>query len=290
MTEVLTWVEGARPRTLPAAVVPVLVGTASVGGHAVAWRSFAALIVALGLQVGANYANDYHDGQRGVDAVRTGPRRLVASGLAPPNAVRRGALGAFGVAALAGLALAAVTSYWLVVVGAGCLGAAWCYAGGPRPYGAAGMGEVGVFVFFGVVAVLGSAYVNAGDIPLAATIAAVPVGGLAAALLVVNNVRDRPGDEAAGKATLAVRIGDVGARKLFLGLLIAAAAGDVALAVGSNSPWCLLALAAAPLAAPPVRAVLGGESGAALIPALGATARLHLVHGVLLAAGLTLGR
>jgi 1,4-dihydroxy-2-naphthoate octaprenyltransferase len=204
------WVAGARPRTLPAAVVSVAVGTAAAFSQSgvVWWRAAAALVVSLAVQIGTNYANDYSDGIRGTDDVRVGPVRLVASGLKPAPAVKRAAFLSFGVAAVAGLALALAVAWWLVLVGAACFAAGWFYTGGSKPYGYAGLGELAVFVFFGVVATAGSAFVHTGHVTLLALGASVPVGALATALLVVNNLRDIPTDTAAGKRTLAVRLGD----------------------------------------------------------------------------------
>lgn len=282
------WVEAARPRTLPAAVAPVLVGTAAAAAFS-AWRAVAALVVSVAVQVGVNYANDYFDGVRGVDtAARTGPRRAVAAGLVPA-ARMRGAIGvALGVAALAGLALAAATTWWLLAVGAVSFAAALAYSGGPRPYASAGLGEVFVFVFFGLVATVGSAYVQDERVPAAAVAAALPVGLLIVAILVANNLRDIPTDTAAGKRTLAVRLGDRGTRRLFAGLVAVPFPLLVAVALAAGSPWPLLALLAVPLAVPPLRAVLGGASGRDLIPALAGTGRLVGVFGVLLALGLVL--
>ena len=244
------------------------------------------MVVAVALQVGTNYANDYSDGVRGTDAVRVGPVRLVASGLASPRAVRRAAIGAFAVAAAGGLALAAVADWWLILVGAACIAAGWLYTGGPRPYGYAGLGEVFVFVFFGLVATVGTEYVQVGRITGLAVGAAVPVGLLAVALLVVNNLRDIPGDTASGKRTLAVRIGAAATRKLYAGAVLVPFGVAVLLAVWR--PGTLLALLALPLAVPPLRQVLGGVEGKGLIGVLGATGRLQLVFGALLAAGLAL--
>ena len=201
------WFLGVRPWTLPASAVPVLVGTgaAAAYGHAIWWRALLAGVVAVSLQVGVNYANDYSDGVRGTDAVRVGPLRLVASGTATPGAVKRAALLAFVVAGIAGLALAAVAGWWLLAVGAACVAAAWLYTGGPRPYGYVGLGEVAVFAFFGVVATVGTAYVQTEKVTGLELLTALPVGLLAVSLLVVNNLRDIPGDTAAGKRTLAVR-------------------------------------------------------------------------------------
>ncbi len=282
------WVLGARPRTLPASVVPVLVGTgaAAAYGAAIWWRALLAGVVALSLQIGVNYANDYSDGVRGTDAARVGPVRLVAGGLASPGAVKRAALAAFGVAGAAGLVLAAVAGWWLVALGAVCVIAAWSYTGGPRPYGYVGLGEVSVFVFFGLVATTGTAYVQTDMLTSLEVLAAVPVGLIAVALLVVNNLRDIPGDTAAGKRTLAVRIGPAATRRLYEACVLLAVLLVVPIAF--IRPWALLGLAAFPVAIAPVRAVASGAEGRALIPVLGATGRAQLVLGVLLAIGLAL--
>jgi 1,4-dihydroxy-2-naphthoate octaprenyltransferase len=213
------WVLGSRPRTLPASVVPVVVGTAvaGAGGHAVWWRAVLAAVVALALQVGTNYANDYSDGIRGTDEDRVGPVRLVASGLKTAGEVKRAAILAFGLAAAAGLVLAAVASWWLLLVGAASIAAGYLYTGGPRPYGYAGLGELFVFVFFGLVATVGTAYVQLERITGLAVLAAVPVGLLAVAMLVVNNLRDIAGDEVSGKRTLAVRLGAPATRLVYAG-------------------------------------------------------------------------
>ncbi len=282
------WIAGARPRTLPASVIPVAVGTAvaAASRDAIWWRAGAALIVSVAIQVGTNYANDYSDGKRGTDAVRVGPVRLVASGLASPDSVKRAALIAFAVAALAGLALAAVAGWWLIAVGAACLAAGWLYTGGPRPYGYAGLGELFVFVFFGLVATTATAYVQTGRITGLALLASIPMGLLAVALLVVNNLRDIPGDTTAGKNTLAVRLGAPATRILYTST-IAGAFVAVPL-VALVRPWALLALAAVPLAVLPVRRVLSREAGRGLVAVLQATGRLQLVFGFLLAAGIAL--
>jgi 1,4-dihydroxy-2-naphthoate polyprenyltransferase len=286
------WIAGARPRTLPAAVVPVLVGTACAAGRVdvIAWRAVAAMVVALALQVGTNYANDYSDGVRGTDSAgrRVGPVRLVGSGLAAPGTVKRAALGAFAVAGLAGLALVVAAGWELLVVGALSLVAGWFYTGGPRPYGYLGFGELFVFTFFGVVATSGSAYVQEEQLSGLALAASIPVGLLATALLVTNNLRDIPGDTASGKRTLAVRLGDGNTRSLYVTLVVAAAVVVPLIAVLGDRPAALAALAATPLAVPPVRTVLGGARGPALIPVLVATGRLHLAFGTLLALGLWL--
>jgi 1,4-dihydroxy-2-naphthoate octaprenyltransferase len=249
------------------------------------------VVVALAVQIAVNYANDYFDGVRGVDTVqRAGPRRAVASGLVSPRAMRIAILLAMAVAAGAGLALAAIVSWWLLLVGAAAFVALLGYSGGPRPYASAGLGELFVFLFFGLVATLGSSYVQHSRLPATAWIAAVATGVLAVAILVVNNLRDVPTDAIAGKRTLAVRIGEARTRQLF----VAAIALGLGLAVigepvAAKSAWPLLALLAIPLAREPIAAVRGGGVGRALIPALGGTGKLELAVAVLLAAGLLLG-
>ena len=288
MANAQQWFSAARPRTLPAAVAPVLVGTgAGIALDGFSWlRGGLALIVSLALQVGVNYSNDYSDGIRGTDTERVGPMRLVGSGAAAPATVRRAALACFAIAGLCGLILAALTSWWLVPVGVASVAAAWFYTGGPRPYGYAGFGEVFVFVFFGLVAVLGTTYVQAGRISLTAVVAAIGIGLLACALLMANNLRDVATDAAVGKRTLAVHLGDPLSRRVFV-LMIGGAFLAVAV-VGVRHPWCLLALLAIPLAVAPVRAVLGGAKGPDLIAVLGATARVEIVYAVLLTIGLAL--
>jgi 1,4-dihydroxy-2-naphthoate octaprenyltransferase len=288
-TGLALWVAGARPRTLGAAVAPVVVGTAagsSATGALLVGRAALALVVGVAVQVGANYANDYSDGVRGADATRVGPLRLTASGLVPPPAVRRAAIGAFALAAVAGLALSLIAEPWLVLVGVAAIAAAVLYTGGPKPYGYLGLGEVMVLVFFGFAATAGSAYVQAGRVPATAWWASLTLGLLACAVLVANNVRDRVGDTAAGKHTLAVRLGDCPARFLYVAGLAGAFAAVGA--VGVAAPWALLALGAVVLAVRPTRVVLGGETGPGLIPVLVATVRLELVVGALLALGLWL--
>ncbi len=298
MTTSAQWLAGARPRTLPAAVAPVLVGTsvAMWDGGAVWDRAMLALLVALALQVGVNYANDYSDGVRGTDAQRVGPVRLVGQGLATPGAVKRAALLAFGVAGLAGLALVALSGlWWLLLVGAAAILAAWTYTGGPRPYGYAGLGEVFVFVFFGLVAVCGTAVVQVGFISGVALACGVGVGALSCAILVANNLRDIPGDTRAGKNTLAVRLGDARTRTLYAALVGVALAVPAALGVaGSIAPaaWPatgIVGMGALALAVQPLRAVRTGASGPALVPVLGATGRLLLGYGVLLSIGIAIG-
>jgi len=283
------WVAGARPRTLPAAVVPVAVGTAvAVGEGIVVWRFVAALIVALAIQVGTNFANDYQDGVRGTDDLRVGPVRLVASGLASASDVRTAALASFGVAAVFGLALAAAVGWELVLVGLLSFAAGWLYTGGPKPYGYLGLGEVFVFVFFGLVATVGSFYVQTSEVTALAVCAAVPVGLLATALLVVNNLRDIPTDTEAGKRTLAVRLGDRTTRIVYVTMLVGVFLLVIVLAVTARMP-ALLGLVGIVFAIPPIRRVRAGATGPELIPVLGATGRAQLVTGLLLALGLAVG-
>ena len=289
MTTAAQWLEGARPRTLPAAIAPVLVGSgAAAAEHGFRpVRALLALVVALALQVGVNYANDYSDGIRGTDADRVGPLRLVGSGVAPPQAVLRAALGCFGVAAAAGLVLAALTTLWLVALGAVMIAAAWGYTGGTRPYGYRGYGELSVFVFFGLVAVLGTTYVQLERLTLPALFGGVACGALACAILVTNNLRDIPSDTVSGKRTLAVVLGDRRSRVVYPALVVTAFGATVLAALAA--PGALLALLAAPLAVGPLTHVRQGASGRDLVPVLRDTGRLQLVFGVLLAAGLALG-
>ncbi len=286
MTTTSQWVAGARPRTLPAAVAPVLAGTgvAAYEDAAVWWKALLALVVSLALQVGVNYANDYSDGVRGTDDERVGPLRLVGSGTASPAAVKRAAFLSFGVAAVTGLVLAATTAWWLVAVGLLCIVAAWFYTGGARPYGYLGLGEVMVFVFFGLVAVMGTVYVQTETFPVAGWYAACGVGALACAILVANNLRDVPTDREVGKRTLAVRLGDARTRGLYALLVGAAVVATVGVAL-STTPWALLGLALLVPGGRAVRTVTGGAAGPALVPVLQQTG----VAELLLAAGLALG-
>jgi 1,4-dihydroxy-2-naphthoate octaprenyltransferase len=283
------WVAGARPRTLPAALSPVLVGTGAAAalGAAHAGRALLAAVVALALQVGVNYANDYSDGVRGTDADRVGPLRLTGSGAAPPRQVLRAALLSFGVAAVAGVALVALSgAWWLLVVGALAVVAAWTYTGGPRPYGYAGLGEVFVFLFFGLVAVLGTTYTQAGRLSGDAWAGAVAIGSLACAILVANNLRDVPTDAVAGKRTLAVRLGEARTRTLYTALLVLP---YLLLSVPARTtPFALLPLLTAPLAVAAVRVVRGGATGRDLVPVLGRTGQLELAYALLLAVALGL--
>jgi 1,4-dihydroxy-2-naphthoate octaprenyltransferase len=318
-TPLRMWVAGARPRTLPAALVPVVVGTAAgylttghdfvvselSNGHVVSrsatpvTHSFSpvnailALIVALALQIGTNYVNDYADGVRGTDEVRVGPVRLVAGKLATIRQVKVAALASFGISGIAGLVLAIRVSYWFIPLGLLCGLAGWAYTGGRHPYGYLGLGEVLVFVFFGLVATAGSAYVQ--HVPFMdgyhfpwsfALWVAVPVGLLAAALLQANNLRDVETDKETGKKTVAVRLGRKRAGYLYVVTLAATAASIVVLQ--HYRGWALLALVALPLAVVPARLALSDQNGRTLLPMLAATARLQLAVGVLLTIGLLL--
>ena len=282
------WLAGTRPRTLPAAVVPVLIGSGVALGYDRFswWRALLALVVALALQIGVNFANDYSDGVRGSDAKRVGPVRLVAAGLATPRHVLAAAFGCFLVAGAAGLALAAVTAWWLVAVGAACVAAAWFYTGGPRPYGYHGLGEVFVFTFFGVVAVAGTAYVQMDRFSWLGLAASVPAGLLACALLIVNNLRDIQGDTVAAKRTLAVRLGDARSRTAYLLTLVLAFCGAALIAI--DRPLTLITAITVPLAWIPLRSVRAGASGPALVKALGQTGRLQLAFGIAFAIGLAI--
>jgi 1,4-dihydroxy-2-naphthoate polyprenyltransferase len=290
MASAAHWVAGARPRTLPAAISPVLAGTgvAASADDAVWWKALLALVVALALQVGVNYANDYSDGIRGTDADRVGPMRLVGSGTASPGAVKRAAFLAFGVAAVAGLVLAATTAWWLVLVGAVSVLAAWFYTGGSKPYGYLGLGEVMVFVFFGLVAVIGTAYVQAEEWQAAAAYAAVGIGAIACAILVANNLRDIPTDGGSGKITLAVRLGDERTRIFYVLLMLLALVALLGVAL-ATSWWALLALAYAVPAVRASRVVRSGAAGPGLIPVLQLTGVAELVYGLGLLVGLAVG-
>jgi 1,4-dihydroxy-2-naphthoate polyprenyltransferase len=281
------WLAGARPRTLGAAVCPVLVGTAAAAaaGPVIWWRFAAALVVAVALQVGVNYANDYSDGIRGTDTpARVGPTRLVAAGLASPWSVRLAAALAFAVAAAAGLALAIAVDLRLLLVGAVAIVAAVLYTGGPRPYGYSGLGELSVMTFFGLVATCGSAYVQLGRVPWLAVAGSIPVGLLAVEILLANNIRDLEGDERAGKRTLAVRLGGARSRLLF-GVLMGVIFVSV-IAIGAARPSAWIALIAAPLAVEPTRLVLERSDGPSLIRGLVTTARLQIALALLLMVGL----
>jgi 1,4-dihydroxy-2-naphthoate octaprenyltransferase len=284
------WIGGSRPRTLPAAFAPVIVGTGlAIGAQTFdGWAALLALIVAVALQVGVNYSNDYSDGIRGTDEVRVGPVRLVGQSLAPASQVKRAAFLSFAVAMLAGLGLVLITQkWWLLLVGVACVAAAWLYTGGKHPYGYLGLGEIFVFVFFGLVPVVGTFYVQSLTINSSAIIAGCGVGFLSCAILVTNNLRDIPGDTASGKRTLAVRLGDSRTRILYLILVIAAAICALALTI-TYSKSAVLALASFALAVTPVRIVMSGAKGRDLIAALKGTGTLVLVYGIVLGIGLAL--
>ncbi|GAB2553949.1 1,4-dihydroxy-2-naphthoate polyprenyltransferase [Kribbella endophytica] len=289
MANLSQWIEGARPRTLPAAVAPVLVGTGAAAylDGFVWWKALLALGVALALQIGVNYANDYSDGIRGTDEVRVGPLRLVGSKVATPRAVKTAAFTCFGVGAALGIVLCATSSWWLLVAGAASLVGAWFYTGGKSPYGYRALGEVSVFLFFGLVAVLGTTYVQAERLHWTAVAGAVAIGAIACALLVANNLRDIPTDSTTGKRTLAVVIGAARSRQLYAGLI--ALAFILAVLSALATPWTLLALIALPLAIKSVRVVVSDAVGPALIPVLKGTGLTELVYAVGLAIGLALG-
>lgn len=286
------WLEGARPRTLFMALAPVVAGTgaAAAAGSVRPGRAALALAVALALQIAVNYANDYSDGVRGTDANRVGPQRLVGSGVASPRAVLTAAVAWFAVAGVAGLLLAALVSWWLLLVGGLSIMAAWAYTGSSRPYGYLGLGELAVFLFFGVVAVAGTAYVQIGSITATAMATSVPIGLLAAALLIANNLRDIPGDRVVGKRTLAVRLGDHRSRLLYATCVIVPFALPPLIAVGMRSPWPLAAFAALPLTAVALHPVVRGAVGADLIPTLRHTGQLSVGYAILLAIGLGLSQ
>ncbi len=282
------WVEGARPRTLPNAIAPVIAGTGAAAWlhAAVWWKALLALVVAVAMIVGVNYANDYSDGIRGTDDVRAGPLRLVGSRLATPRSVLTAAVVSLGVAAVAGLALAVFSAPWLIVVGAVCIAGAWLYTGGSNPYGYLGLGEVAVFVFFGLVAVLGTQYTQALRIDWVGAALAVAMGSLSSAVLVANNLRDIPTDAESGKITLAVRLGDARTRLLYQSLLALALALTLVLMLAT--PWCAVGFVAAPLALRAVRPVRRGSGGKELIPVLRDTGLTMLVWAVAVALALAL--
>ncbi len=280
MTTREQWIAGARPKTLPAAIAPVLVGTAFAGYNATVLRTFLALIVALALQVGVNYANDYSDGIKGTDADRVGPMRLVGSGAATAKDVKNAAFISFAIAAIAGLILASRTSWLLIILGAICILAAWTYTGGPKPYGYQALGEVSVFIFFGVVATVGTYYVQTESVSREVLLASFAMGALACAILVLNNLRDLDNDKSAEKKTLAVVMGDQGTRDLYKWLMFFALAMSVALTFFSF--FYLLALLSLPLVSKSVRAVNSGASGTALIDLLAKTGRIQIIYALAL--------
>lgn len=280
------WVLGSRPRTLPAAVVPVMVGAACASADSpVWWRVSLALLVSLALQVGVNYANDYSDGIKGTDADRVGPLRLVGSGVASASSVKKAAFIAFGVAGVAGLSLAFMTTFWLLLVGACAIVAAWTYTGGPRPYGYAGLGEVFVFVFFGIVATVGTQYVMSESFTAAGWLASIAVGAYACALLVVNNLRDIPGDTEVGKRTLAVKMGDARTRQFFAVLVVLATASIVWVGV-ITQPVAMAGLVGVVATRPALNDIARGLKGRDLIPVLGAVGRAQLILAVTFTAGI----
>ncbi|ONM47159.1 1,4-dihydroxy-2-naphthoate polyprenyltransferase [Nocardia donostiensis] len=262
------WIEGARLRTLPNAIAPVLAGTGAAASLDAAawWKAVLALVVSLALIIGVNYANDYSDGVRGTDDERVGPLRLVGSGLASPTAVRGAAIASLTVGAVFGLVLALTTARWLLLIGAACLAGAWFYTGGRKPYGYSGFGEIAVFVFFGLVAVLGTEFVQAERIEWAGAVLAVGVGAFSSAVLVANNLRDIPTDTESGKTTLAVKLGDPRTRTLHLVLLVVPFLATLLLVV--RTPWALAGLLAVPLAVRANNPVRSGGNGLELIPAL----------------------
>jgi 1,4-dihydroxy-2-naphthoate octaprenyltransferase len=284
VTPVRTWIQGARPRTLVAAVAPVLVGTALAKSEAIWNRAFLALTVSISLQVAVNYANDYSDGVRGTDSDRVGPVRLVAGELASASSVRRAAFISFVVAGVAGLFLSVLTSWWLVLIGIIAMCAAWAYTGGKSPYGYAGYGEISVFIFFGLVATMGTFYVQTETLTLKSFIVAVPIGFLSCAILAINNIRDRVKDAVVGKQTLAVRLGDRGSRNFFFALLLAAHV----CALLTLTPWALITLALLPLTLRLGNLVRKGAVGIALIPLLAKTGELQLLFAALFATALWL--
>jgi len=278
------WILGARPRTLPAAIAPVVVATALAGSDWNWFRAALALKVGIWLQIAVNYANDYSDGVKGTDTNRIGPTRLVASGLATASQVKMAAFISFAIASVAGLWLSLLTSPWLIVIGIAAIAAAWGYTGGKNPYGYSGLGELSVFIFFGLTATVGTYYVQTGQVTALSLICAIPMGALACAILAVNNIRDRAQDELVGKRTLAVRMGDIQARRGFVALLVIAHMAALATLI----PWTLLTLAVLPLTISISRAVLAGSSGTALIPMLGKTGKFQMFFGILFALALAI--
>ena len=278
MTSREEWIAGARPKTLSAAIAPVLVGTAFAGYNASALDFLLALIVSLGLQVGVNYANDYSDGIKGIDVDRIGPMRLVGSGAATPEAVKRAALSAIGIASIAGLLLAARSSWLLLAFGALSIVAAWTYTGGPKPYGYYALGEVSVFIFFGLVATLGTYFAHVGSISFEVLLASFAMGSLACAILVLNNLRDLEKDKNSGKITLSVKIGDAQTRKLFQGLIFAPLL--FVLALIPTSFYFLLALVALPQVLKVSSSIRSGATGKALIELLERTGKIQIIYSL----------
>ena len=276
------WILGARPRTLAAAIAPVVVATALVGADFNWFRALLALKVGVWLQIGVNFANDYSDGVKGTDADRVGPTRLVASGMATASAVKTAAIVSFAIASIAGTWLALLTSPWLILIGVISIAAAWGYTGGKNPYGYKGLGELSVFLFFGVVATMGTYYAQTEQITLLSFIVSIPMGALSCAILAINNLRDRPKDALVGKLTVAVRIGDRNARLMYVALLALAHLAAIATLI----PTALLTVLALPMSISISRQVLSGISGKELIPLLGKTGKLQMLFSILLAVGL----
>ena len=278
MTTREEWIAGARPKTLPAAIAPVLVGTAFAGYNANAVNFFLALIVGVALQVGVNYANDYSDGVKGTDKDRVGPMRLVGSGAATPEAVKRAALIAIAIAVVAGVSLAARSSWILIALGALSIIAAWTYTGGPKPYGYFALGEVSVFIFFGLVATLGTYFAHVGSLSFEVLLASFAMGCLACAILVLNNLRDLEKDKLAGKITLAVKIGDSQTRRFYQGLVFTPLL--IALALVPTSFYFLLAFLALPQILKVTASIRTGASGSALIELLERTGKIQIIYSL----------
>ncbi|HEX3783355.1 MAG TPA: 1,4-dihydroxy-2-naphthoate polyprenyltransferase [Pseudonocardiaceae bacterium] len=290
MATVAQWMEGARPRTLPNAIAPVLVGAGAAAAidHFVWWQSVLALVVSLALIVGVNFANDYSDGIRGTDSNRVGPLRLVGSGTVPAKLVRTVAFGCFGLACLAGAVLVVASGHWwLLVVGVVCVAGAWFYTGGKKPYGYQGFGEIAVFLFFGLIGVLGTLYVQYGRFTVIGLGGAVGVGAFSAAVLVANNLRDIPTDSETGKRTLAVLLGDAGTRRLYV--CLAGVPMVVSILLGLGHPWALIALVAGALLVTPIRRITSGATGLALIPVLKDTALAMLLWSAVTGGALAFG-
>ena len=278
------WLLGARPRTLSAAIAPVVIASALAGSEFNWFRAALALKVAVWLQIGVNYANDYSDGVKGTDENRIGPTRLVASGLASASAVKNAAFISFAIASVAGVWLSLLTSPLLILVGMLAIAAAWGYTGGKNPYGYSGLGEISVFTFFGLVATMGTYYVQTGTITMLSFIVAIPMGALACAILAINNIRDRAQDELVGKKTLAVRLGDLKARRVFVTFLVLAHGAAIATLI----PAAMLTLLMTPMSYSISKLVLSGVSGKDLIPVLGRTGKLQLMFAIVFALALAI--
>ncbi len=289
MASVVQWIQGTRPRTLPNSIAPVIVGAAAAH-HIDEFNTLCtvlALVVSIALQIGVNYANDYSDGIRGTDDNRVGPFRLTGSGAAEPSKVRLAAFIAMGVGALAGIALVVLSGHWwMIAFGAVCIAGAWYYTGGKRPYGYAGLGEIAVFLFFGPAAVLGTLYVQSGEVTGIGIGAAIAMGSISSAVLVANNLRDIPTDSVSGKRTLAVALGDKDTRRLYLALV--AVPFLIAVGMTVRVPYALLGFLAAPILLPAMRRVVTGRNGRELIPVLQFTGFTMLAWAVLVSAALVL--